>query len=127
MSENKKLWREIPAYVFVALARRGMEKISLDQCFLPDCENQDRKKLKPLEMEEFEEDDKHIKVITMKCDECDGIFKFRFEELKKVAKPTKSRVAKKAQDDEDKENVLRMGLAYALDEDDNNLGHIGYF
>lgn len=127
MSEKKKLWREIPAYVLVALARRGMEKISLDQCFLPDCDNQDQKKLEPLDKEEFDEDDKHIKIISMKCHKCDGIFKFRLEELKKVAKPTKSRLNKKESEEPEEEKSLKMGLAFALDENDKNLGHIGYF
>ncbi len=127
MSEQKRLWREIPAYVFVALARRGMEKISLDQCFLPDCDNQDRKSLEPLAKEEFDEEDKHIRIISVKCHKCEGIFKFRLEELKKVAKPVKSRVAGTSEDETEEKNVLKMGLAYALDEEDNNLGHIGYF
>jgi hypothetical protein len=127
MSDKKNLWREIPAYVFVALARRGMEKISMDQCFLPDCDNQDQDQLEPLDMEEFDEENKHIKIISMKCHKCDGIFKFKLEELKKVAKPTKSRLGKKDSEDVEKEKILKMGLAYALDEDDNNIGHIGYF
>lgn len=122
--ENKKLWAEIPAYVFVALARRGMEKISLDQCFLPGCENQDKNKLKPLKKEEFDMEDRYIKLIHMKCEECGGKFKFKLETLKKVAKPTKQKI-KKELDEEEK--ALSMGLAYALDEEGNNLGHIGYF
>ncbi|TFF97150.1 MAG: hypothetical protein EU547_05130 [Promethearchaeota archaeon] len=127
MSEQKKLWREIPAYVFVALARRGMEKLSLDQCFLPGCDNKDRKLLSPLEKDEFDEDDKHVKIITMKCQKCNGIFKFRLEELNRVAKPTKSKATRKSSDTDEDEKVLKMGLAYALDEKDKNLGHIGYF
>ncbi|TXT63668.1 MAG: hypothetical protein BAJALOKI3v1_330022 [Promethearchaeota archaeon] len=124
--ENKKLWMEIPAYVFVALARRGMEKISLDQCFLPGCDNQDKNKLKPLKKEEYDEEDRHVKFIHMKCDECGGKFQFKFETIKKVAKPTKKKI-KKPSEDKEEEEALSMGLAYALDEEGNNLGHIGYF
>lgn len=124
--ENKKLWREIPAYVFVALARRGMEKISLDQCFLPGCENQNKDKLKPLKKEEFDKEDKHIKIIHIKCEECGGTYQLKLETLKKVAKPTKQKI-KKELGEEKEEEALSMGLVYALDEDGNNLGHIGYF
>ena len=41
MSDIKNLREEIPSYAFIALARRGMEKISLDQCFLENCDNND--------------------------------------------------------------------------------------
>ena len=34
MVDKEDLTGEIPSYAFIALARRGMEKISLDQCFL---------------------------------------------------------------------------------------------
>ena len=124
MSEKKQkeLWREIPSYAWISLARRGMEKISLDHCFLKNCDNQDRKLLEPLEMEEFEEVNKEIKIISMKCHKCEGIFKLKLETIKKVARPTK----KSKEGDED-EGALSMGLVYALDENDNNLGHIGYF
>ena len=124
MSEKKQkdLWLEIPSYAWISLARRGMEKISLDQCFLKNCDNEDRKLLEPLEMEEFEEENKEIKIISIKCHKCEGIFKLKLETLKKVAKPTK-----KGKDEETDEGSLSMGLIYALDENDNNLGHIGYF
>jgi len=113
---------EIPSYAWISLARRGMEKISLDQCFLKNCDNQDAKLLEPFEMKEYEEENKDIKIISVKCKKCNGIFKFKLETLKKVAKPMKKR-----KDEDDDEGALSMGLAYALDENDNNLGHIGYF
>ncbi len=124
MTEKQKedLRLEIPSYAWISLARRGMEKISLDQCFLKNCDNQDAKLLEPLEMKEFEEENKHIKIISVKCHKCEGIFKFKLETLKKVAKPTKG-----SRDEDDDEGALSMGLVYALDESDNNLGHIGYF
>ena len=124
MSEKKQkeLWLEIPSYAWISLARRGMEKISLDQCFLKNCDNQDPKLLEPLEMKQFEEENKEIKIISIKCHKCEGIFKLKLETIKKVAKPTR-----KGKDGDDDEGVLSMGLVYALDEKDNNLGHIGYF
>jgi hypothetical protein len=123
MSSKNKLWREVPSFVFVALARRGMERISLDQCFLPDCDNDDIKKLEPLDIEESDNEQKNIKIIKMKCHKCDGIFSFKLETLKKVAKPTKSGT----KDNNNKEKALSMGIAYALDEDGNNLGQIGFY
>ncbi|TXT55032.1 MAG: hypothetical protein BAJALOKI1v1_2090004 [Promethearchaeota archaeon] len=125
MSSNNKLWREVPGYVFVALARRGMEKISLDQCFLPNCDNKDINKLEPLEMKESDTEEKHIKHIKIKCHECNGIFQFKLETLKKVAKPSSK--GSKNEQKEGEEKALSMGIAYALDEEGNNLGHIGYF
>ncbi len=124
MTEKQKedLRLEIPSYAWISLARRGMEKISLDQCFLKNCDNEDPKLLEPFEKKEFEEENKHIKIISIKCKKCNGIFKFKLETLKKVAKPT---IKSKGEDDD--EGALSMGIVYALDENDNNLGHIGYF
>jgi len=123
MSNDKKkedLWMEIPSYALISLARRGMEKISLDQCFLKDCDNEDQDLLEPLKKEEYEEEGKEIKKIHIKCHKCNGTFQLKLETVKKVAKPTKG-------SDEEKSKALSMGLVYALDEEGNNLGHIGYF
>jgi hypothetical protein len=124
MSEEEKiknLWLEIPTHAWISLARRGMEKIKLDQCFLPDCENQDIKLLEPFDMEENDDAVRNIKTISIKCHKCNGIFKLKLETLKKVARPTK-----RDKDKED-EGVLSMGLVYALDKEGKNIGHIGYF
>ena len=120
--QKKDLWLEIPSYAWISLARRGMEKISLDQCFLKNCDNEDAALLEPFEMKEFEEENKHVKIISIKCKKCNGIFKLKLETLKKVAKP---RI--KSKDENEDEGALSMGIVYALDENDNNLGHIGYF
>ena len=117
MTDKEDLRDEIPSYAFIALARRGMEKISLDQCFLLNCDNQDPKLLEPFKKEEDEEDLKLIKKIHIKCKKCNGIFVLKLETLKNVAKSTK---------DKDEE-FLSMGLVHALDENGKNLGHIGYF
>lgn len=117
MSDKEDLWLEIPSYAYISLARRGMEKISLDQCFLKNCENQDQKLLEPFKKEEYKEENKNIKKIYIKCKKCGGTFILKLITLKKVAKSTKN----------EKEEPLSMGLIYALDENENSLGHIGYF
>lgn len=117
MVDKEDLRASIPSYAFIALARRGMEKISLDQCFLKDCDNEDPNLLEPFKKEEFEEELKSIKKIHIKCKKCNRIFILKLETLNYVAKSTK---------DKDKE-ALSMGLVHALDENGKNLGHIGYF
>ncbi|MFX0017786.1 MAG: hypothetical protein ACFFAK_11400 [Promethearchaeota archaeon] len=117
MNDKEDLRNEIPEYVYIALARRGMEKISLDQCFLKNCDNEDPKLLEPFKKDEYEEGNKQIKKIHIKCKKCNGIFILKLETLKEVAKSTKHK----------REEPLTMGLAYALDEKGKNLGHIGYF
>jgi hypothetical protein len=116
MTNNEDLRYEIPSYAFISLARRGMEKISLDQCFLKNCDNNDPKLLEPFRLEETEDDKKQTKKIHIKCKKCGGTFILKLETIKKVAKSTK-----------DDEKPLSMGLVYALDEKGRDLGHIGYF
>ena len=116
MTYNEDLRYEIPSYAYISLARRGMEKISLDQCFLYNCDNTDPKLLEPFKMEESNDEEKQIKRIYIKCKKCGGTFILKLETIKKVAKSTK-----------DEEEPLSMGLVFAEDENGNNLGHIGYF
>ena len=117
MTNEEDLWGEIPTTAFIALARRGMERISLDQCFLNNCDNEDPKLLEPFKKEEYEEDNKQIKKIHIKCKKCNGTFILKLETLKKVAKSTKNK----------DEKPLSMGVVYALDENGKDLGHIGYY
>jgi len=116
MNEYNDLRLEIPSYAYISLARRGMEKISLDQCFLLNCDNQDVNLLEPFKIEESEEEEKSTKKIYIKCKKCGGTFILKLETIKNVAKSTQN-----------EEEPLSMGLVYALDEDGKNLGHIGYF
>ncbi|MBY9005019.1 MAG: hypothetical protein KGD73_13665 [Candidatus Lokiarchaeota archaeon] len=116
MSENDDLWREIPGTAYVSLARRGMEKLSLDQCFLNNCDNEDINLLEPFKKEEFEDEKKLTKLIHIKCHKCERTFILKLETLKAVAKSNDS-------DDQ----ALTMGLIYALDEKGKNIGHIGFF
>ncbi|MFW9972522.1 MAG: hypothetical protein ACFFDF_20215 [Candidatus Odinarchaeota archaeon] len=115
MDDKKDL--SYPSYAFIALARRGMEKISLDQCFLENCDNQDPTLLEPFKKELIEDEKKVIEKVHIKCKKCNRVFILKFETVKKVAQSTKSM----------KEKPLSMGLVYALDENEKNLGHIGYF
>ncbi len=117
MVNKEDLRLEIPSYAYISLARRGMEKISLDQCFLRNCDNQNAELLEPFKKEEYEDDKIHTKEIYIKCKKCNGIFILKLDTIKKVAKSTKDKDAE----------PLSMGLVYALDENKNNLGHIGYF
>ena len=122
MDDNEDLWYEIPSTAWISLARRGMESINLSQCFLKNCDNEDIKLLEPFKKEEHDDGKKHIKKIHIKCKKCGGIFQLKFETIKRVAKPTK-----KNKDAAEDDQALSMGLVYALDEQNNNLGHIGYF
>ncbi len=119
-NDNQDLWNEIPAVAWISLARRGMEKISLDQCFLIGCDNEDPKLLEPFKKEESEDDKKQVKNIYIKCKKCNGVFQLKLETIKRVAKPSKT-------EKEANEEALSMGLVFALDENGKNLGHIGYF
>ena len=122
MSDNENLWYDIPSYAWISLARRGMEKISLDQCFLKGCDNQDKKLLEPFKKESYEDEQRQVTIVHIKCKKCDRIFQLKMESLKKVVKPTKLDESKS-----EDEQALSMGLVYALDENGNDLGHIGYF
>lgn len=117
MVEEDDLRLEIPSYAFIALARRGMEKISLDQCFLNNCDNQDLNLLEPFKKEVQEDEKRIIKQIYIKCKKCNRTFILKLETLKNIAKSTRTK----------EEEPLSMGLVYALDENGKNLGHIGYF
>ncbi len=117
MTDKEELRDEIPSYAYISLARRGMEKISLDQCFLKNCDNESSELLEPFKKEEFEDDKKKITKIHIKCKKCEGTFILKLENIKSVAKSTK----------ELEQEPLSMGLVFALDEEGKNLGHIGYF
>ena len=115
--KEQLLWDEVPSYALISLARRGMEKISLDQCFLKNCDNDRKELLEPFKKEESEDDKKKITKIHIKCKKCEGTYILKLEIIKSVAKSTK----------EIEQKPLSMGLVFALDEEGNNLGHIGYF
>ncbi|MHA1293962.1 MAG: hypothetical protein ACTSQJ_15005 [Promethearchaeota archaeon] len=113
---------DFPSFAWISLARRGMEKISLDQCFLEGCDNQDKNLLKVIKIEEEDNDKKHIKYIHIKCNKCGGTYQLKLETIKKVAKPKNVDKGQEADN-----QALSMGIVFILDKDGNNLGHLGYF
>ena len=117
MKDNDDLKLEIPTHAFISLARRGMEKISLDQCFLEGCDNEDSNLLVPFKKEVEEDSKKITKKIHVKCKKCNRVYILKLETIKKVAYSSTK----------DDEQSLSMGMVYALDENGKNLGHIGYF
>lgn len=120
MPNEDDLWQEIPSIAYVSLARRGMERLSLDQCFLKNCDNQDINLLEPFKIEEQEDEKKYTKMIYINCKKCGGTFILKLETVKTVAKSKKT-------GKQHSENEISMGLIYALDENGKNLGHIGYY
>jgi hypothetical protein len=116
---EEDLWDKIPSDFYVAIGRTGQEPITSDQCFLKGCENQDVKKLHPIEKDfmksEVSDDGSYYEYtkIKVKCDVCGGIFQFG---LKIIYPP---------------ENIKGkgpiMGMGYALDENGEEIGFIGYF
>jgi hypothetical protein len=117
MNDNDNLKLEIPTHAFISLARRGMEKISLDQCFLEGCDNEDSNLLVPIKKEVQEDSKKITKKIYIECKKCNRVYILKLETIKNVAYSSEKK-------DED---ALSMGMVYALDENGKNLGHIGYF
>ena len=120
---EEDLWDEIPYMGYIALGRRGMEKIDLTQCFIPGCENKDIEKLKPIKKEEIEDEKKLVQTYSIHCNECDKTFKLSFETLKKVA-----RKKGKSTDSDNKEqdDILSMGVIYVIDDKGKKL-HLGFF
>ncbi|MCP4764163.1 MAG: hypothetical protein GY870_20490 [archaeon] len=114
---------EIPGTFYMALARRGQEAISSEQCFLDGCDNDNIDYLEPFEKESIISEKKpngtyyKCDKIRVKCKKCNGIFQFA---LKTTYAPSK---------DENNKEIIReyMAIAYILDEKGKNLGEIGYF
>ena len=118
MSEES-LWDDIPSYFYFAMGRRGQEAISGDQFFLKGCDNNDSKKLHPIEKKTTKSDVQpdgsyyEYTTVKMKCDKCKGTFQFGL----KIVYPPKNVQGKGA----------IMGMGYVLDENGEDLGFIGYF
>ena len=116
---EESLWDAIPSDFYVAVGRSGQEAITSDQCFLTGCDNHDAKKLHPLEKtsskSEIQDDGSYYEYtrVKMKCDKCSGVFQFGL----KIIYPPKNVKGKGA----------IMGMGYALDENGDDLGFIGYF
>ncbi len=115
------LWDDIPSDFYIALGRRGQERVSTDQCFL--CDNNSIDDLLPLEKKvkksEVSEDGSYniCTPIKIKCIKCDNIFQFAM---------LVSHIPQKSDDGSLKIKPF-MGQAYILDEHGKNLGFLGYF
>jgi len=120
---EKDLWDEIPYMGYIALGRRGMEKIELTQCFIPGCENKDIEKLKAIKKEENENDTKLIQTYSIHCEECNKTFKLSFETLKKVARKKKISID---ENNKEQNDILSMGVIYVFDDNGKKM-HLGYF
>lgn len=135
IEKNEELWYEIPSTVYIAVGRRGQEPTSSDQCWLPNCDNHNQDELIPFAKEETKSDVNEdgsyftCKKIKVKCMKCNGIFKFAIKEVfMKPPKDTKSSSDEESKTpDNSKEKAKSfMGLLYILDENDNNIGFVGY-
>ena len=117
------LWDDIPSDFYIALGRRGQERVATDQCFLDGCENNSIDDLLPLgkkvKKTETSEDGSYntCTQIKIKCKKCDRIFQFA---MKIAHIPQKS-------DDGSTKIKPFMGQAYILDDQGKNLGFLGYF
>ncbi len=120
---DETLWDEIPGYAFMALGRRGREEVSLDECFVPGCENTDQGKLHPIEkkVESKKNEEKQTEVRKVKflihCDDCGKNFHLVFTRHYDL----------EGKEEEDHESAMVMEEVSASDADDNeNYGNIGY-
>jgi hypothetical protein len=119
---KEELWDEMPEIALMALGRRGMEKISLRECYNPKCANVDDSKLHPvkLEMEKTNaEGGAHyeLKKYLIHCDECNSNFNLVFE--RHMGKSDES-------GDKNPKNII-IERVYATDESgDDVYGDIGF-
>lgn len=121
-SNEEELWSEIPKTAFIALGTRGREAISLDQCFAPNCNSEDKAKLHPLKKETESMPSKdglgiieHIKFI-MHCDVCNQDYKLIFER----------HINKQKADAEHLDAEIILERVYATDLNENSFGEIGW-
>jgi len=125
-SYKNDLWLEIPGSIYIALGRRGQEVIKTDQCWIPGCDNKNKKDLEPLEKNTTKVDLNDGNYFTctkikVKCHKCGGTFKFAMKVI--FAKPPEPNF-------NNNENIKPepyMGQLFILDENDKNLGFAGYF
>ncbi len=126
MSEDKydeSLWNEIPNYAFIALGRRGREKIGLDQCFFPECDNEDIDSIHPIKktVEEEVSEDKNSKKKNIKflmhCDKCDKNYHLVFSQEIDLTK---------TEEENPRANIVIEKVSASDENDEENYGHIGF-
>lgn len=122
-SKSEDLWEDIPFTVYIALGRRGQEKLRTDQCFISGCKNEKLEDLTPIDKKTYtSEKDKdgsyyNCTQVKVKCKICGGVFQYA---MKTIYAPIK-----------DDNNELKvqpyMNMMYILDENGKNTGFLGYF
>ena len=79
------LWDAIPTHAFMAFGRRGQESIDLHQCFIPNCDSNDKSILHPIEKKveqlplDLDEMVKEKTSYTIYCEKCEQSFNLVFE------------------------------------------------
>jgi len=119
------LWEEIPDYAYMALGRRGREKIMLHECFIPGCKGKDETMLHPIEKTETLEKSASgpsdptgilLRKYHIYCEQGDHSFQLVFERHGKLTE---------GQTLEEEDVMLER--VYAMDESgQKNYGEIGY-
>ena len=124
------LWEEIPDYAYIALGRRGREKIMLHECFVHGCGVKDETLLHPVQktetMEKSTSGSSNPTAILLRkyliyCDQGNHSFQLVFERHGLITNPnpTEDKVL-------EEEDIL-FERVYATDETgQKNLGEIGY-
>ena len=122
------LWEEIPDYAYIALGRRGREKIMLHECFVHGCGIKDEALLHILQKTETMEKSTSgssnptgilLRKYLIHCDQGNHSFHLVFERHGLVTNPTDDQAF-------EEEDIL-FERVYATDEtDQKNLGEIGY-
>lgn len=132
---------EIPSFVYIALGRRGREKISTDQCFLPSCENE-RGNLKYIDRKvEIDTDpgsgqiEVHLRYFA-ECPECGGKFQMHFQGSGIMQEGKEFSEIKEKLETLSPEDPIpnwwdyidhQLGMLYILDENGKNIGNVGYW
>lgn len=122
---EEELWDEIPGSVWVALGTRGMEQMSLRQCFNPNCadatEDQIHVKEKIVENVPIKGQNTAIDRIKyrMSCDSCKTEY-YLVRDIHKI--PNKANEPIK----HDNEDETLMERIYATDLQNNSWGELGW-
>ena len=124
------LWEEIPDYAYIALGRRGREKIMLHECFVHSCGAKDEALLHILQKTETMEQSSSgsstspgilLRKYLIYCEQSKHSFQLVFERHGLLTNPDPTE--DKALEEED----ILFERVYATDETgQKNLGEIGY-
>ncbi|MHA1733614.1 MAG: hypothetical protein ACTSU5_16825 [Promethearchaeota archaeon] len=141
MEDNPIYRDEIPSQVFIALGRRGREKIATDQCFLPGCENEGGNLNyfgRRVEVDGAEGDERvtiHL-YYDVECGSCGGKFTLLFKCTGKLTEGVSYSTIKEKMEGTPVDQplpswwdwlVLELNFLDILDEGGKNLGNVGYW